>query len=614
MQTPHVDPSPRARPPRDADRSPKRPQTVTDPFASRFDAKRYRKIRNFFLKTIIHIAWWDIILNRPGLRHLRRPPLRRWQQLAARYRLLAVEMGGVLIKLGQFLSTRVDILPPEITDELAGLQDAVPPVPIGEITAQIERDFGRPVKELFASFSTEPVGSASLAQVHRARLITGEQVAVKALRPGIMQMVETDLAVVSKFARRLHRYKPIRKYVDLKRLAHEFTMVTSRELDLQAEGAHAERFAADFADDAQTYVPKIHWDYVGVHTLTMEDVSYFKIDDLKAIEAAGIDREAVADKLFDLYMQQVVVKSFVHADPHAGNLFVRPLPHPDEIFDGGARLRAFAPGDPVPYYPDRPFQITFVDFGMAVSIPKRLQDALRNYVIGIGTHDARLIVESYLDAGALLYDADLKQIEEMTEGLLERFSGTFLGQMKGVDLDEYARFYSEYTTLLYNSPFQFQADLLFVMRALGLLSGITSAISPDFNPMDKVTPFAQRLLIQELQPRPENIVKAIPRLLKLPDNLSDVLLSAQRGQLTFKTELTAATKKSIQQLRNSVNWLAYVVVAVGLFLGGVIWHVGLTVVAAVSRSGDARSANVGIWMMALAGVAFLWGMLKRRGQ
>lgn len=515
-------------------------------------------------------------------------------------------MGGVLIKLGQFLSTRADILPPEITGELAGLQDEVPAVPIREVVAQIEADFGRPVDELFAWFSPEAIGSASLAQVHKARLISGEQVAVKVLRPNILTLVETDLSIIRRFLRRLNYYRPVRRYADLNRLAHEFTAVTSRELDLSAEGLSAEHFAADFAHDGQVYIPKIYWQYVAAHTLTMEDVGYLKIDDPAALEAAGINRQQVAEKLFELYMEQLLVTHFVHADPHAGNLFVKPLPHPDEpaAYD-------FLPGDAVPFYPDRPFQLTFVDFGMAVTVPRRLRAALRDYVIGVGTQNAQLIVESYLDSGVLLYDADLKQVEQMTEELLEKFSGSFLGQMKGIDLEEYARFYEEYKALLYSSPFQLQAELLFVMRALGILSGITAEVAPAFNPMEKVGPFAARMMSEDWQPNPGRVLKTLPRLMRLPSSLEDVLHQARRGQLSFQAELTAGSRDTIGRLRDSVSLLALVVGAVGLFVAGAIWHVGGAIAAAVSQGAQQRD-TVGIILMALGGLAFVLGLLARK--
>jgi predicted unusual protein kinase regulating ubiquinone biosynthesis (AarF/ABC1/UbiB family) len=557
------------------------------------------------------VIWWDIVLNRPALERFRTPYLPRWRRLAADFRALAVDMGGVLIKLGQFLSARVDLLPPEIVGELAGLQDEVPPVAIGLVTAQIEADFGRPVGAIFEWFSPEPVGSASLAQVHKARLATGERVAVKVLRPDIRRIVATDLKVIEKFLRRMRYFKKLRRYVDLDRLAAEFVAVTARELDLEREGLNAERFAANFADEPQVRVPKIYWGQSAAHTLTMEDVSYIKIDDFAALEAAGINATEVAAKLFDVYLEQISRTHFVHADPHAGNLFVRPLSPPDEALIYGRGRLDFRPGDPVPYYPDRPFQIVFVDFGMAVPIPKRLRASVRDYVIGVGTRDARLIVESYLDAGILLPDADLSRVEEMTEALLERFSGALLGQMKDVDVVEYAQLYAQYQTLLYTSPFQFQSDLLFVMRALGILSGMTAQLAPKFDPMAKIPPFTQRLLQDDWIPLPDRLAKLGPRLLKLPSRLEDVLARAQRGQLSVQTNLTPDALKAVERLRESVNRLAAIVLAVGLLVAGAIWHTAERVVSSVSETATGTS-QVGTALMAAAAVVFLLALLARK--
>src|SRR5262249_23938918 len=212
---------------------------------SRIDWQRYRKVRSFVTRTFLHFLWWDVLLAYPALARFRRPAIERWRLVARRYRALAVEMGGVLIKPGQFLPVRVGLLPPEVLGELAGLQDEVPPEPIALVIAQIEADFGRPLSFVFARFDPEPVGSASLAQVHRALLPTGEEVVVKVLRPGTDLLVETDLAAASLATRLLQLFKQIRRRVDLKRLAEEFRRTTEGELDLTAEGKNAERFAAD---------------------------------------------------------------------------------------------------------------------------------------------------------------------------------------------------------------------------------------------------------------------------------------------------------------------------------------------------------------------------------
>lgn len=562
----------------------------------KIDLKRYRKVRWFFAKAFLHVIWWDIILNRPILRWFRTPPLPRWQKIAGRYRMLAVEMGGVLIKLGQFLSIRVDILPAEVTGELAGLQDEIPPEPVDAILAQIEADFGRPVSEIFPWFSPEALGAASLAQVHAARLPSGKEVVVKVLRPRINVLVETDLAAIALALRWLKFYKRISNRVDLDWLAEEFTSVTRNELDFKNEGQNAERFAQDFTGDPQVYVPRVFWEYSAPRTLTLENVGYIKIGNLEGIEAAGISRAGVAKKFYNIYMEQIFINNFVHADPHPGNVFIKPLPHPDE------EIAEFHPTDPVPHRAGRKFQIVFVDFGMVAVIPDRLRAALRDYAIGIGTRDAHKVVQAYGDAGVLLPGADEKRLEEATADMLNRLWGVRMGQVKDLAANEARYFVREYRDIVYEAPFQFPADMLFAVRAIGILSGMATNLDPNFDPWAETIPFAQRLADEELQQNwrgwLQEIVTVGQLALKLPHRLDRVLTAAERGTLTLQTSLAPDARKSIRRLEQSVNRLTWVVLAVGLLVAGVNFYVG--------SSGH----SFGIWLMVSALVVFLWGLLR----
>lgn len=559
------------------------------------DLKRYRQVRRFFARAFIHVIWWDIILNRPILARFRTAPLPRWQKIARRYRALAVEMGGVLIKLGQFLSIRVDVLPAEVTRELAGLQDEIPPESPPAILAQIEADFGCSVTDLFDWFSPEPLGAASLAQVHQARLTSGEEVVVKVLRPNINILVETDLAAIALAIRWLKWYRRISKWVDLNRLADEFTRVTRQELDLKAEGQNAERFAQDFAGDPQIYVPKVYWGYSAARTLTLENVSYIKIGDLRGIEAAGISRPEVARKFYGALMEQCFVTNFVHADPHPGNVFVKPLPHPDELAH-----TVFRPGAPVPYRPDRPFQLVFIDFGMMVTIPERLRAALREYAIGMGTRDARRVVKSYLDIGALLPGADIPRLEAATADMFQRFWGVRMGQVREVAFSEAQYFFQEYRDLVYEAPFQFPVDLLFVGRAIGILSGMSTNLDPEFDPWSEIIPFAERLARQELERNWRGWLQelvAIGQLtLQLPKRIDKVLMEVERGALTVQTSLAPDTRKALRGMEQSINRLSWMVVAMGLLVAGAILY----------------EASLGVWLMGLAGLAFLLALLRTK--
>ncbi|HYG64626.1 MAG TPA: AarF/UbiB family protein [Thermoanaerobaculia bacterium] len=572
---------------------------IVGPVNGRIDFQRYRKLRAFVTRTFLHALWWDILLAGPVVRRFRRPPAERWTRIAKRYRALAVEMGGVLIKLGQFLSVRVDLLPAEVTRELSGLQDEVPAERFEDVARQIEADFGRPLTAVFSWVDPVPVGAASLAQVHHARLPGGEPVVVKALRPGIDVLVETDLAAVSLALRLLKFSRNIRKRVDLDRLGIEIVHTTLRELDLANEGRSAERFAADFADDPRVYVPKVFWQWSARRTLTLENVGFLKIGDLETLGRAGIPSAEVARVLYRLYMQQIFVHHFVHSDPHPGNLFVRALPLPGEA--------AFGPGDSVPPPPpgqERPFQIVFIDFGMVAEIPDHLRAALREYVIGLGTRDPARVVHAYQSAGVLLPGADLTRLEEIHEELFDRFWGVSIGNLRDMALSEARYFLVQYRDLLYEIPFQVQVELLFAMRAVGLLAGLSTYLNPEFDPWAETMPFARRLAKEDLKRDWRGwLDEALFQgrlLLELPRRLDDVLVRAERGGLTVQAALAQETKRTIQRLEKSLQKVAWMVISAALLLAGVMLHT------------DAPGEPYGSWLMGAAGAAFLWATLGKR--
>ncbi len=568
------------------------------------DTERYIKVRRFFAQAFIETFWFDIILNRPILRWFRTPPLPRWQAIARKYRDLALSMGGVLIKLGQFLSTRVDILPREVTGELAGLQDEVPTEKAEDIIALIEADFNRPITALFDFFDPHPLGSASLAQVHRVHLSGAEatggvEAVVKVLRPGINLLVETDLAAIGLAFRWLKFYKPIRERIDLDWLYEEFTTVTRKELDLKAEGQNAERLTADLGENPYTCFPHIYWDYCAAHTLTMENVAYIKISDLNAIKAAGISRVSVADTLHAVYMQQVFETCFVHVDPHPGNLFIKPIPLADEIEAG---IKEFGPYDTPEYRQNRPFQIVFVDFGMMVFTPKRLRAALREFAIGLGTRDAHKIVQSFVHAGALTANADLKRLEEVHEALFERFWGVRVGQIQEAVLNQAGYFLREYRDLLFEAPFQFQADMMFIMRAIGILSGMATHLDPDFDPWAKTIPYAERYagedMKQEWQGWVHEAAELGHRLSGLPTLLEQVMSLIQRDKLTVRSSFAPDTRKSVQRLEQAVTRLGWMVLTGALLIAGVQVYV------------SGRGNIFGGLLLLMAIFSFLWSRRK----
>lgn len=558
------------------------------------DRRRYRKVRRFVIRAFCHAFLWDLLLARRPFAALRRPAVERWREIAARYRVLALEMGGVLIKLGQFLSARVDILPLEITRELAGLQDRVPPAPTAAVVAQIEADLGGPLAAFFPAFEPVAVGAASLAQVHRAALPSGQRVVVKALRPGIDVLVETDLAVLQLALRWLKAWKPIRRRVDLGRLAREFSSTTRRELDLAAEGRNAERFARLFAGEEEVGFPAVHWDYTRSRTLTMEDVGFLRVGDLAALRAAGVDPPEVARVIYGAYMRQILRHNFVHADPHPGNLFVLPLAPAGD----GEPSPAGEDGSPSPVS-RRAFRVYWVDFGMVAEIPERVRQGLRSHAIGLAQRDAARVVRSYVEAGVLLPGADMERLEQAQAGLLDRFWGLGMGRMREVAMTHAGEVLSEYRDLLLRLPFQFPVDLLFVFRAFGLLLGLVTRLDPEFDPWRETLPYARDLAAEEGRRHllPE-LREALSRLLALPGRLDRVLAAAERSEMAPRVGAGPGSRSDLQTVAAGLRRLAWAVGGSALLLGGI----GLYALR--------PEAGVGPWLAGAGAAAILWGLTR----
>ncbi|MEM8930315.1 MAG: AarF/UbiB family protein [Acidobacteriota bacterium] len=546
--------------------------------AIRAHRRRYWRVTAFFFRAFVHVFGRDILPGMVGLRFLRTPPVPRWVRIAQRYRDLAVELGGVLIKLGQYLSTRVDILPIEVTRELSDLQDEVPPETFEAIRAQVEGEFGQPLQEIYATFMDVPLGAASFAQVHEAQLMDGRPVVVKVLRPGIEDLVEVDLASIGRALGWLKLWKVVRRRVDLDWVRDELVETTLRELDMRQEGAHAERFAESFDGDGDVHIPKIYWQSTTRRVLTEENVAYIKITDFDGLRANGIEPAEVAKKLFRVYMRQIFVHNYIHADPHPGNLFVRPVDREPTLTDEvKARATEAAQALGVDEWPlesaGTPFQILFVDFGMVAEIPPRLRAALRRYMIGMANRDAAEVIQALRDSGSLLPGADLAQLEEALDALFDRFWGLDMARLGKVGMQEAAGLWKEFGHLLRDTPIQVQADLMFAGRAVELLSGIAKSLDDAFNPWTETVPFAQKLAFEELvdwRVQGQDLARQLRSLAKLPAELQRTAGLAQRGRLTFRSAFAPDTRRHAERLERSVRNIGNAVFAGALVVAGAI--------------------------------------------
>lgn len=502
--------------------------------------RRYRRLMGFFVPLAFNVFFWDIFLHIIGLNRIaRRNRSARYRRAARRFRELAVELGGVWIKVGQFLSARLDILPDSIIDELSGLQDEVAPDPFEHIETMIAKAFDRPPREVFDQLDTAPLAAASLGQVHRARLKTGEAVVVKVQRPDIDHILQVDLSALQRVVGWLKRYRPISRRADLDALYDEFSRTLWQEVDYLAEAEHARRFKAMFEDDPGVRVPLVYDDYTTRRVLTLEDVYFIKITDYASIEAAGVNRSEVADRLFDTYLRQIFVEGFFHADPHPGNLFVQPL---DE---GGWRL-------------------VFVDFGMVGYLTVDAKDALRELAIAVGTRDLDRLIQAYQQLGVLLPSANLERIKEAESVMLERFWGKSMQELTRIDPREFHDIAKQFRDIFYEMPFQAPSNLIFLVRCVAILSGMCTGLDPDFNLFLSLVPFAQTLLAEDggdwLDILLEWLTSQGGALLRLPAKLDSALGKIESGQVVVTAQAGASLQMQMNSLRRSLNRLGAAVV------------------------------------------------------
>ncbi|GAA5144608.1 AarF/ABC1/UbiB kinase family protein [Microbacterium pseudoresistens] len=539
------------------------PAPATDP-ADRVPARhraRYRRILLFAAREFASVWWFELILPRIGMRGIaERTRAARMRRFARRFHGLAVELGGLMIKVGQFMSSRLDVLPPEITDELAGLQDEVPPVPFAEIRALAEAELGAPLERVFASFEAAPLAAASLGQAHRARLSaqdagdTGfEDVVVKVQRPGIDGVVATDLSALRRVARWTQRVRFVAERVDAPALVEEFAQTSREEIDYLHEAANAARFAEAFAGDPRVDTPEVAWERTTRRVLTLSDVTAIKINDADALRAAGIDPAEVARAFAEVMFDQLFTHGFVHADPHPGNIFVTPC-------GPGA-----APTDSAPW------RLTFVDFGMMTEVSPDLRHGLRSLVIAVAARDGRGMVAAAKEIGVLLPRADTAGLERALGALFERFGGMGFAQLKDVDPREFRDFAEEFGDMVRALPFQLPEDLLLLIRAVSLTSGMCSGLDAEFNIWDSVEPYATKLLRDEsgsvVQETAHRALESVSVAWRLPKRIDDVITRIDEGTVTFDTSRLERRLDRLLRLARRVLWA---ILFAALLVGGAL--------------------------------------------
>ncbi len=549
---------------------------------------RYGRILRFAAAQMVMAWWFELTLPRIGLgRFAARGRIDRWRSTAKRFRTLAVELGGLMIKVGQFLSSRMDVLPPEITKELEGLQDEVAPVPFEQIRTLAEAQLGMELRTAFVSFEPRPLAAASLGQAHAATLnpeVAAElgfaEVVVKVQRPGIADVVGVDLRALRRIAGWLSRVRFVSLRVDMPALVEEFAHVSLEEIDYLHEAANAETFAMDAAassassgsasaassaaaskaasasadtassasSSTRVQAPRIVWEQTTPQVLTMEDVTAIKANDVTALHRAGIDPHEVAAVFAHTMFDQLFRNGFFHADPHPGNLFVTPV-HP-------ATTAASAS-----------WHLTFVDFGMMGHVPENLRAGMRELIIAVALRDSRRLVASVELIGVLLDGADTEELERALTGLFARFGGMGFAQLRDVDEKELRAFSTDFETVVRDLPVQLPENLFLIIRSLSMVSGLCSSLNPSFNIWEVVEPYASELIEEEKGGAAGTVAKEainfVRLTLGLPGRLDSLVQRLEDG------ELSVATPKLDRRVAG-LELLARGVISAVLFTGFVI--------------------------------------------
>ncbi|NOT05185.1 MAG: AarF/ABC1/UbiB kinase family protein [Anaerolineales bacterium] len=554
---------------------------------------RYLRILTFFAGMIVRFIYWELILRKIGFRQLARSTRpERFRREAMRFRALALRMGGVMIKVGQFLSSRLDILPPEITDTLADLQDEVPSEKFEDIRQLAESELGASLAEKFEWFDESPLAAASLGQVHRARLKGGEEadfvnVVVKVQRPSIASIVTVDLSALQRVGGWLMRYRPVREHADVPALLREFSATVYEEIDYQQEAGNAETFFENFSNDKFVNVPRVVRSLSTLRVLTLEDVFAIKITEYDAITAAGIDRSEVARKLLDTYLEQIFEDGFFHADPHPGNLFITPLPPAK-----GRKTKSVR------------WQLTFVDFGMVGRVPENLRKGLRETVVAIGTRDAARLIKSYKELGFLLPGADTQALEQASAAVFDRFWGMSMSELRNVRPNEVRDIGHKVRDVMVETPFQVPNDLLMLVRTVAILSGMCTGLDPNFNLWEQLSPYASKLVQEEATSAfsLDNILKqvgdVVQAFIALPSQASRMLAQMESGGLVVQSPQVT---REVRTLGRSVDRLT----------GGIIFAAFLVSGVTLLNSGNGQ---LGGGLLGAAGATLLWVIFGGRNR
>jgi len=495
-------------------------------------------------------------------------------------RLALEELGTTFIKLGQILSTRADLLPPEYLVELTKLQDAATPVPFAEIQEVLVAELGQPIEHIFAQFDPVPLAAASIGQAHTATLGDGTEVVVKVRRPGVVEQVNEDLEILKELAARASRHWSFADQYDLTGLVEEFSQTLRRELDYIREAHNAERFAVNFATDSHIHVPRIFWEATTSRVLTLERIRGVKINDLNALDEQGTDRRWLADYATNVVLKMVCEDGFFHADPHPGNFFIEP---------NGT--------------------IGLIDFGMVGVVDEQTQELLAELLIAINHQEADRLVDVFLDLGVTRKRIDRALVRRDIDQLLSTYWGLPLGELK------VAALLNDVYSIMRRHHLHLPSNLALLLKTVIMIEGLGVTLDPDFQFPRVLEPYTERLVLRQYSPFRwvrsfgRSSLELAKLAVEMPQHLRRIATAAENGNLQIGMR-PEGFDPFIDRLERIANRIVLGVIAAA-FINGLAVLVSVYKPPGWERWGWAVFA-FGFLCALLLGAYLAWNILRPR--
>jgi ubiquinone biosynthesis protein len=547
--------------------------TITRPIRH---LQRYREILTVFTRHGFGFAVSSLPTEPFWLREIHSFSKMERATLPSHFRQALEELGPAFVKLGQVLSTRPDLLPPDYIQELSRLQDNVQPVSWNEIEKVIEEELNRPLADVFDEINTVPLASASLAQVHRAKLTTRELVVLKVQRPNILRTLHTDLEIIHDIARYVQNHTPLGQVYDLVEIAEDFADTLNRELDYESEGRNADRFRQSFAGEPGVYIPWVYWEHTTKRLLILEYLEGIKIDQIEVIDAAGYDRDKIANQAARMIIQEVLQDGFFHADPHPGNFIVM------ENNVLGA-----------------------MDFGMVgyLSHSDRV-NLIQLYNVAVQMN-AKGATEELIHIGAAPPDVDRRTLTRDLERLLQRYAGLGLKEIRIQELMD------DVMPVVFEHRLKLPSNFWLLAKTLAMMEGIGLKLAPDFDVFEFSRPYIQRLILSTLKPNSRWISDTVRRGLSWVDLVDQLPHVGQLviDRLEKREPITLSLdNRSLDFIDRLVTRLALSLIIAGMIVGlasliptaaGAGWIIQVTVIVSFIAA-------------LLLGLGVLWSIIRKR--